>query len=202
MRRFQQGEARQSIANLTSQVLNPFLVSLAIILLLSFESADTFLDGVRWALIMMSLNVLPVYLFYSYLVRRHVLGRRFIGVRGQRTIIYAVAIAFALLSVGFLFYLDAPLILRAAFVAGLSAMALFMCVKLWWKISVHVAFTAASVTILVMLYGTAAAPGVLLLPVVSWARVEMGWHSVTQVVAGALLASPIVVVVFSLFGLL
>ncbi len=61
---------------------------------------------------------------------------------------------------------------------------------------------AASVTTLVILYGSIAALAVVLLPLVAWARIELEHHSIAQVAVGALLAASIAVVVFYLFGLL
>ncbi|MFC1906305.1 hypothetical protein ACFLV9_00465 [Chloroflexota bacterium] len=42
---------------------------------------------------------------------------------------------------------------------------------------------------------------VVLVPLIVWARIELKHHSLAQTVAGALLATLIVVVVFYLFGL-
>ena len=84
----------------------------------------------------------------------------------------------------------------AAFAAGLSAIVIFMCINLWWKISLHTAFVAASVTVLVILYGWGAAITVALVPLMAWSRIELEHHSLAQATTGALLAALIVVVVF------
>ena len=192
---------RRRIAKLTSKILSPFFISLVIILLLSFESARTILDALKWSLVLIAISIVPVYSVVVYLARNHSLESRFINVRKQRTKIYLVASICALVGCVILLYLGAPLILVATFVAGLSAIVVFMCINLWWKISLHTAFIAASVTMLVILYGAIATIAVVLLPLVAWARVELEHHSVAQVATGALLTTLIVVVVFYLFGL-
>ncbi len=194
-------QMRKRIANLTSNILNPFLVSLIIILLLSFKSTSSTPDALKWSLISVALSVLPVFLVITYLVRNGKLDGIFIRVRGQRSKIYWLAGACASLGCVTLHYLGAPLILVATFVAGLSAIVIFMCINFLWKISLHTAFIAGSVTVLVILYGWIAAVTVLLIPLMSWARIELKHHSLAQVAAGALLAALIVVVVFYLFGL-
>ena len=93
-------------------------------------------------------------------------------------------------------YLRAPSILVAAFATGLSTALIFTLINLWWKISLHTALVAASATVLVMLYGWAAAATVALVPLTAWARIELEYHSLTQVATGALLAALIVVVMF------
>ena len=194
-------EMRKQIAKLVSNILNPFLVSLVIILLLSFESTRSPLDALRWSAILVAISLVPVYSVMVYFSRTGRLGSRFIDVSKQRTKIYLLAGICALVGCIILIYLEAPLILLATFVAGLSATVIFMGINLWWKISLHAAFIAASITLLVILYGSIGTVTVMLLPLVAWARLELGHHSLAQVTIGALLAALIVVAVFYLFGL-
>ena len=100
-----------------------------------------------------------------------------------------------------LYYLEAPKELMATFVAGLSAIVVFMCVNFFWKISLHAALITASIAVLVILYGSIAVATAVLVPLVAWSRIELKHHSLAQVAAGALLAASIVIVVFYLFGL-
>jgi len=194
-------ETRKRIANLTSHILNPFAVSLVVILLLSFESASSIADALKWSLILIAVSILPVFSVMVYLARRGRLDSIFTNVRGQRTTVYALATVCAVVGGVVITYLGAPLVLRATFVAGLSAVVVFMCVNLWWKISLHIAFVAASVTVLVILYGPIGAISVVFLPLIAWARIESGHHSPAQVTGGAVLAAVITVVAFYLFGL-
>jgi membrane-associated phospholipid phosphatase len=192
---------RKQIANLVSNILNPFLVSLVIILLLSFESTRNPLDALRWSAILVAVSLVPVYSVMVYFSRNDRLGSHFIDVRKQRTKVYLLAGICALVGCIILVYLEAPLILLATFVAGLSATVIFMGINLGWKISLHAAFIAASITLLVILYGSIGTVTVMLLPLVAWARLELGHHSLAQVTIGALLAALIVIAVFYLFGL-
>ncbi len=191
-----QTEMKKRIANLTSNILNPFLLCLAMIVLLSFVSASSTLDALKWALIAMALSVLPVFLVIIYLVRKSRLDAVFTNIREQRTKLYLLAGLCAIVSRITLAYLRAPSILVAAFTAGLSLTVIFMLVNLWWKISLHTALVAASATVLVMMYGWAAAVTVTLVPLTAWARIELEYHSLAQTATGALLAALIVVVVF------
>ncbi len=192
---------RERIANLTSNILNPFLVSLILILLLSFKSTSSVLDAVKWSLISIAVSILPVFGVIIYLVRSQRLESAFINVRKQRTKIYLLAGICAGVGYVILYYLEAPKELMATFVAGLSAVVVFMCINFLWKISLHTALITASVAILIILYGSIAAITIALVPLIAWARIELKHHSLAQVAAGALLAALIVVVVFYLFGL-
>lgn len=194
-------ETRKRIANLTSHILNPFAVSLVVILLLSFEVASSTADALKWSLILIAVGILPVFSVMVYLVRRGRLDSFFTSVRGQRTKVYALATVCAVVGGVIITYLGAPLVLRATFVAGLSAVIVFMFINLWWKISLHIAFVAASVVALIILYGPIGALSVVFLPLIGWARIELGDHSPAQVAVGAILAAVIAVVAFYLFGL-
>ena len=193
---------KKQIANLTSSILNPFLVSLVVIILVSFESTSTITDAIKWSLILIAVSILPVFSIIVYLVHNERLEGIFVNVRRQRHKIYLLASFCTVAGCITLFYLGAPRVLVATFVAGLSAILVFMCINLFWKISLHTAFAAASVTVLIILYGSIGALTIMLVPPIAWARIELEHHSPTQAVAGALLASLIVVVVFHLFGLI
>jgi membrane-associated phospholipid phosphatase len=87
-------------------------------------------------------------------------------------------------------------------VAAIVSAVVFMCINFFWKISLHAAFAAASVTMLTLLYGSLGAITVVMIPPVGWSRIELKHHSLMQVVAGTLLSSVIVVVVYHFFGLI
>jgi len=194
-------ETRRRIADLTSNILNPFSVSLVIILLLSFKSTSTTPDALRWALILIAVSILPIFSVMVYLVRRGRLDGFFTDVRRQRTRVYLLAVAWAVIAGVIIICLGAPLVLIATFVAGLSAVIVFTCINLFWKISLHIAFVAASAAVLGILYWPIGMVSLVFLPLMGWARIEAGHHSVAQVATGAVLAAGIAVIAFYLFGL-
>jgi len=193
---------KKGIANLTSNVFSPFLIALALILLVSFEATICVSDAIKWSLIATALNILPIFLFAVYLVRHNRLDSIFASVRKQRTIIYVLAVIFASVSCITLLALKAPLMLLALCVAGFSGIAVFACINLWWKISLHTAFVTAGITLLFILYGPISTASTLLIPLVAWSRIELEHHSLAQVVTGALLGTSIIVAVFYLFALI
>lgn len=191
---------RKRIAGLTSNILNPFLVSLIIIVLLSFESASGISDALKWSFILAAISILPVFLAAVYLLRKGRLDGIFTAVRKQRTAIYVLSGVCAAVGYIILLFSKAPLMLRAAFATGLSGVVTFTVINLWWKISLHTALVAALVTVMVILYGWIATAGVVLVLLIAWARLALKQHSLAQVVAGAVLAALITVAAFYLFG--
>ena len=193
---------RKRLAKLTSNILNPFLVSFVVIIVLSFEATSSTSDALKWALISLALSVVPVFIVVVYLVRNQKLEGIFVNPRQQRNKIYLLASIWALIGCFVLPYLGAPTLLVATFAAGLVSIVLYMVINLLWKISLHTAFVAASVTIVIIVYSFTGALTAVLLPPVAWARIELAHHSPAQVASGALLAAVVVVVVFQLFGLI
>ena len=193
---------RKRIAHLTSNILNPFLIGLVLIPIVSFKVTDNPSEALKWSLILTALSVLPVFLFTCYMVRHNRLDSVFANVRRQRTVIYAVATVLASVSCFVLLVLEAPPLLLALSVAGFSANIIFMGINLRWKVSLHTAVIAAAVTVLLFLFGPASTVFIALVPLVAWARIELEQHSLAQTATGTLLAPAILVGIFSLFSLI
>jgi len=193
---------KRRFAHLTSTILNPFIVSLAVVVFLSFQSTSSVGDGLKWSLLLIGFTLLPIFLVILYLVHKDKVGGIFIMVRQQRNQIYLVASMCTVACCAILFSLNAPLVLVATMVAALSSILVFMLINFTWKISLHTAFAAGSVTVLIITYGATGAFAAVLVPPIAWSRIELKYHSLTQTVAGALISALIVFVVFHLFGLI
>jgi len=194
--------SKQQIARIAANILNPYLLSFIIIILLAMESTSSTDEAIKWSLISLALSVFPVLAVVLYLVRRRKIDGIFINPRRQRSRIYLLAIFCAVIGYVVLILCDAPELLRAAFVSGLIAVVVFMIINLFWKISLHTAFITASVTVLIIVYGKTAAWTVIFIPLIAWARLEMRLHTQAQVFAGALLSAVIVTTIFGLFGMI
>lgn len=192
----------QRIAKTATNILNPYVLSFVIIILLAIESTSSTEEAVKWSLISLALSVFPVFTVVLYLVHRRKLEGIFINTRQQRSRIYLLAIGCAVIGYIVLIIFEAPELLRAAFLSGLITMVLFMVINLLCKISLHTAFITASVAVLIIVYGKTAAWTAIFIPLIAWARLEMRLHTPSQVFAGALLSVSIVIIVFGLFGLI
>lgn len=193
---------RKQLAKLTSNILNPYLISLFVIILLSLDSTSSLSDAIKWSLILIVVTIVPVFSVIVYLAHQEKIEGIFIVARQQRSKFYLLAFICAVAGWLILLFGEAPRVLVATFVSALSAIIVFMGINLLWKISLHTAFAAGSVTVLTIVYGSIGALTVMLVPPIAWARIELEHHSLAQAVAGALVAALIVVVVFHFFGLI
>jgi membrane-associated phospholipid phosphatase len=191
---------KETLARLTTNILNPFLTCFIVIVLLAFKGTDNAAAAVKWASVSIALSVLPVLAVVIYLVRRKKLDSVYDNPRRQRTGIYLLASALGAISYGLLWYLRAPELLVATFAAGLAAIVIFTAINCVWKISLHTAFLSGAVAILIIVYGAPATGTLILLPLVAWARMALKQHSIVQVMVGASIAAAIVVGVFWGYG--
>lgn len=77
-----------------------------------------------------------------------------------------------------------PLVLFAG--AGIFQILFIFLVTLRWKISGHSAAIGGFAVFIVALFGNAAAPILLTIPLVAWARVRLNRHEILQTIAGSL----------------
>ena len=192
---------REKLARLISNIFNPFLISAAVIVLLSFKDAPSIADALKWAGISLVISVLPVLVIVTYLVRRKRMDAFYDNQRGQRHIVYILASVLGAIGCGLMWGLKAPEILAVTFTIGFAELVIFMGINFYWKISLHTAFIAGAVTIFCLVYGVIAVWTLIFIPLVVWARIEQKQHSIAQVVAGAMLAAAIVVAIFAGFRL-
>jgi len=71
----------------------------------------------------------------------------------------------------------------------LASVAVLAAITLVWKISIHCAVAAGSVTILALVYGPLVFCGYLLVGLLGWSRVAVGDHTTPQVVSGSVLGA-------------
>ncbi len=192
---------KKHIASLTSSIINPFLVSAAMVLLIALNATGSTADVMKWFLIPIAISILPIFIFVLYLFKYGKVDSIFITIRAQRNKVYTVAVILIGVDCAVLFFLKAPLMLVALFIAIFLTGLSFAGVNRWLKISIHTAAITVAVTTLFVLYGQKAAVSVLLVPLVAWSRVEIEHHSLAQVIVGGVLAGMIILLVYSLFDL-
>ena len=87
----------------------------------------------------------------------------------------------------------APSLLKAMAGAGFVQWLVVFAITLRWKISAHTT-SAAGVTMLILrVFGLAAVPLVISIPLIAWSRVKLRRHTLGQTIAGALLGSAVIV---------
>ncbi len=173
-------------ARLISRFLAPQYVLAPAFLLIALAEPDGRLEALLWSLGMAMISLAMPLLFMWRKFKRGGITDWHISNRQERlqpsivlTSILAVGIPIALLLI-----FDGPRVLLAAFVCAALLITFNLCVTMTWKISQHVSAISAILTFATALAGVVAAPALLLVPVVAWARVKVGAHTPLQTLAG------------------
>jgi membrane-associated phospholipid phosphatase len=154
--------------------------------------------GLAWgALAALFAGVLPM-VFISRGVRDGRWDDRYVGAKRARLIVLTFIIASVAAGLALLIGLGAPGELTGYFGCMLGSVAVLAAITTVWKISIHCAVAAGSVTIIALLLGPWAAPAYLLVALTAWSRVVLKDHTTLQVVAGSLLGVAAALVTYAL----
>ncbi len=191
-----------AIARFLSQLLHPLFLTTLSLLLVGFYGVANQPAGLLWALLVAVLQIVPLTTFYTIRLRRGAYSDEDVSNRHQRNELYMFALFTAVISIGILLMLRAPLPIIALLLSALLLNISSWLINLSWKISVHAASMGYCTTI-ALIYSRPI--GIILACcalALGWARVRTRNHSPGQVVAGMLLASACVLVVFIGLGLI
>jgi membrane-associated phospholipid phosphatase len=143
--------------------------------------------GLAWgAVAALFAGVLPM-VFISRGVRRGRWDDRYVGAKRPRLIVLAFIIASVAAGLALLVGLGAPRELSGYIGCMLASVAVLAAITTVWKVSIHCAVAAGSVTIMTLLFGPWLVPAYLLVALTAWSRVALKDHTTAQVIAGSLL---------------
>jgi len=145
--------------------------------------------GLGWGLVAaLFAGVLPAVLI-SYGVRRGLWGDRTVGARRPRLIVLSFITGSVAAGLILLIALGAPRLLTGYLAFMLGSVAVLAAITSVWKMSIHCAVASGSVSILAFTYGPWVLFCSVLVALLCWARVELGDHTVLQVIAGSVLGA-------------
>ena len=179
-----QGSWDRQLARWISDLFSPPLLAIAGLLLAAFEiqSTSTWL----WTGYYMLLAIFLPVLYIIWKVRRGEITDFHMRLREQRIKPMAFSLACALTACLSLWAGEAPLVLRILAAMGVFQIAFLLIVTLRWKISGHGAAIASLAVLLLGIFGNLAAPALLAIPLVAWARLRLNRHDLPQTIAGSL----------------
>jgi membrane-associated phospholipid phosphatase len=153
--------------------------------------------GLAWgAVAALFAGVLPM-VFISRGVRRGRWDDRYVGAKRPRLIVLGFILASVAVGLGLLVGLGAPRELSGYIACMLASVAVLAVITLVWKVSIHCAVAAGSVTVLTLLFGPWLVPAYLLVALTAWSRVALKDHTTAQVIAGSLLGVAAAVVTYA-----
>lgn len=182
------GEIRWSeyTATKISRFLAPNYVSFSLLLILGLSDPISRWQGLIWALAAAAVALGVPLILLTRELRKGRISDWHMSRREERLqpVPIILSLLATLLPATLLLLLDGPRTLLVAFVNAFILVVFNLLVTLAWKISQHVSAVAATTTLITVTLGVGAAPTLLLIPLVAWARVKIGAHTVMQTIAG------------------
>jgi membrane-associated phospholipid phosphatase len=156
--------------------------------------------GLGWGLVAaLFAGVLPRVVL-SYGVRRGLWSDRTVGARRPRLIVLGFIMGSVAAGLVVLVAAGAPRLLTGYLAFMLGSVAVLAAITFVWKISIHCAVASGSVAILALSFGPLVLLGYVLVALLCWARVELGDHTVAQVIAGSVLGAGAAVAAYATFA--
>ncbi len=177
-----------AVARWVSRFLAPHYVTALLLVVIALADPISLGRGLLWAAGLNLLAVVgPLFIFKREL-RRGAISDWHISDRLERLqFVPALALVFATgIPLLLIIFLGGPRPFLALFSSAFLLIVVEMCVTMWWKISGHVSTVALGTTMATTFLGAWASPLMLLIPLVAWARVKVGAHTVMQTLAGGL----------------
>ena len=191
---------RIRIARHVSNILAPATISLPFVMLVAFFQAQNQLTAFIYACItLFFLSIGPLlYIFIG--VRLGKLSDLDVSRRSQRAGPFLFGIFSVMIGWLVLVVINGPKNLQTVMIITVCSGIIMMVITFWWKISIHASSLGGVATMLTVLYGAIMLPLFVLLVLVSWSRVALRRHTVTQVIAGSLAGIVISLVILKLRG--
>ncbi len=191
----------KKFAQIVSFAFEPFTVSFVALVLVTLQLALSTEAKAGWFLVAVIFGGLPPVLVYLYERKTGQIHDLFITNRVERR---DVQLAWFLGS-GLFFlvalFFEAPRLLLALSLTLVWLSLLITIISFYWKVSVHMVGVTLFVMILVLSYSVNFWWLLVLLPLVGWARIRLGHHTLSQVTVACLLTIIVTYFTFNLFGL-
>jgi membrane-associated phospholipid phosphatase len=158
--------------------------------------------GTYWyALLYLGVGVLLPVLYVVWAIRTGRITDFHMAIRRERVAPFLVSILCGAAAWLMLVGLGAPRDFAAPVLALLLQTLLLFLITLFWQVSVHTAVTASLVTFCCMVAGQGALLLIGLIPLVAWARLYLGRHTLAQTVVGACVGVSCFALLFALHGI-
>ena len=187
----------QYLAFAVSAASSPYVVTGAIVVVAVALLRPNLPQLLLWgAICVLTGAVIPFLIVYA-LWRKQRLTDMHVAVREQREIPFAAALGSGALGVATLYFIHAPPQLIGLGAVYLANGLLLALISLQWKISVHVGVLTAGIIAIALLGYPKALLALLVVPMVLWARVYRGRHTLLQGLVPVALAAVVTPTVYN-----
>jgi membrane-associated phospholipid phosphatase len=177
------------VARVLTELFAPAPVGIVALIVTAWRFSPTVADAVKWLGLSAFFVVAFPFAFLVGQVRRKRVTDIHVRRREQRLPIILVFLASWLVLTALLTTLRAPHELFALIIAGIATLVIAGLITLRWKISLHVGVASGVLTVFALLFGPQVMVLAVLVALLAWARTELGDHTLSQVLTGAVIGA-------------
>jgi membrane-associated phospholipid phosphatase len=178
-------------ARIFSNLVSPPVIFACLGLALAWHELP-FWQGLLWASIYgFCVSLFPI-IFVAHRLRTGQISDLHMNTTQERRLPYLVSVAGSISAILLVIIFNGPTLLLCLSVFSAIELGLMAIINDFWKISIHAASIAAASVIVGLVYGPAY--GLLLVPLValvSWVRLYLRRHTLSQVTAGLMVGSTV-----------
>ena len=175
------------LAKLLTNVISPPLVSVVGLFTLTATINEKLVWN--WTIFFVLVVVISPTLYTVWLYKTGRVTEIFLPVRENRIRVIYSMIFFNAIGLISMLILKAPFVLTAFAFVGILQSTIILIITMYWKISAHTTGIAGLAVFLTGIFGWSGAPALIMIPLVSWARVRLDSHSFWQVLGGVILGT-------------
>lgn len=180
---------RNDVARLASTAAAPAPVASVLLLGVACYSSRSLAEGLALGVLAAACATLPTTVWIEHVLRRSALRHNYVCDSSQRIAPLAIGCASVVSASVLVRALQAPRDLQTVLVTMLFVLVLALAATPVNKISVHMAAITGAGVVLQLLFGTIGLAMLPLVAIVGWSRLELGEHTVAQVISGGVLGA-------------
>jgi len=174
------------LAQWISEICIPPFFLIFVVTVFLINSTGIITDKVLWWFILFIVPACLPIIYIIYLYRKGKVSNKHLPIKSERTRPYIVAILCILLAILLLKSTNAPAILIVLMTAYLVNAVFLLLINFTWKVSAHAVGVACPLMVLSWSFGQIILPFFLIVPLIAWARWQLGAHTFGEVLMGSL----------------
>lgn len=172
----------------TSVVFSPFIVPIVTAVFVIYKYAGTNQEVILWlTIVAIFVTVLPI-LVITLLLRFSKVSNFHLPAKEERLMPLCLTLVSMILGTIILYWVGASSKIILACIVYIVNSLVFIAITPLWKISFHTSVTTGCIMVLMFLVNSNLVWLFLVIPLIAWARVYRGRHTLLQTVVGTLLA--------------
>lgn len=177
---------RKKTARIISFLLHPSFIAILATFLIVYKNTSSVLQAFEWSVVA-TVFASAIFGFEYYGVKKGIFSNFDVSKRTQRTPLFIFVISLLFLFIFMLVVLRGPFQLVMGAICLTASLVIFLVVNSRIKASVHVAGMTSFLLSMGIIFGGYVYLGLLLVPVIAWARVKIHRHTIPEVIVGGAL---------------